>query len=857
MVPPSNSRRSRLDELVDGASPPGTVQDTWGLMMSDREISRRLAGSGRVHVGIAVAAAALLDTTGAASAQNGPQLTSGLEEVVVTATRREESIRDVPISISAFSQTQMDVQGIRGVDDIARLAPGIQFSRGGGGFGNDLSSSISIRGVSSGAGQATTGVYIDDTPIQVGSVLASGNFADNAYPKLFDVQRVEVLRGPQGTLFGSGSEGGTVRFITPAPSLTDSSAYVRSEVATTQYGAPSYEIGVAGGAPIIEGKLGFRASVWNRRDGGYVDWVDYYTGQVKQKNNNWTDSTSARLALAWAATDNLTITPSFYFQDIEANGASAFYLPSDGLTGTPPGATQPLPVFEQPYGNVGEGDYVDIHQSQQWGKQRITLPALKIDYAFENMELLSNTSYYERKQSGQTDFGFFQGGIFAGVLFADPVWATTPSIDHQSNRFFTQEVRLQSTNTDSRWKWVIGAFYSRTKTALDRRVVAPHIGDLISVGPFGNGCQGDACVLQLWGQPLVDGLYPFIQFAEVNDTQKAGFGQVDYAITDHLTATVGVRYAEMTNEFDNKYGGPTSGLPFPQFQHSESDSSATTPKFMVSYKTDNSSLFYASASKGFRPGGANAPLAARQACTDSLQKIGLSNAPETYDPDSVWSYELGTKFTLDQGNLQVDASIFQIDWDDQIRNVRLTNCTQSFTANVGSVRSRGFDFAVQWRALDSLLLSLNGSWQEVKAQETISTGGTLNIVTEGDYLNGSQPSANAAVQYTFDAWNLPSYLRADYSYSGRNKLGQFFNPKNSGYNEYTLFRDPDITQTNVRLGTQLGGWDVSLFVNNLFNEQPILGKNRATVTFFGIPSGLLSATTLRPRTAGVTAVMRF
>jgi len=318
-----------------------------------------------------------------------------------------------------------------------------------------------------------------------------------------------------------------------------------------------------------------------------------------------------------------------------------------------------------------------------------------------------------------------------------------------------------------------------------------------------------------------------------------------------------VRYAEMTNEFDNKYGGPTSGLPFPQFQHSESDSSATTPKFMVSYKTDNSSLFYASASKGFRPGGANAPLAARQACTDSLQKIGLSNAPETYDPDSVWSYELGTKFTLDQGNLQVDASIFQIDWDDQIRNVRLTNCTQSFTANVGSVRSRGFDFAVQWRALDSLLLSLNGSWQEVKAQETISTGGTLNIVTEGDYLNGSQPSANAAVQYTFDAWNLPSYLRADYSYSGRNKLGQFFNPKNSGYNEYTLFRDPDITQTNVRLGTQLGGWDVSLFVNNLFNEQPILGKNRATVTFFGIPSGLLSATTLRPRTAGVTAVMRF
>src|SRR5262245_60575649 len=200
----------------------------------------------------------------------------------------------------------MDVQGMKGVDDIARLAPGIHFTRGGG-FGSDLRSDISIRGVRSTAGAATTGVYIDDTPIQVGSVLASGNFADNAYPRLFDIQRVEVLRGPQGTLFGSGSEGGTVRFITPAPSLTKASAYVRSEVATTQYGAPSYEFGAAGGAPIIEDKLGFRASAWTRHDGGYVDWVDYYTGQTKQKNNNWTDSTSARVAFAWAPMESLTI----------------------------------------------------------------------------------------------------------------------------------------------------------------------------------------------------------------------------------------------------------------------------------------------------------------------------------------------------------------------------------------------------------------------------------------------------------------------------------------------------------------------------------------------------------------------
>jgi len=342
------------------------------------------------------------------------------------------------------------------------------------------------------------------------------------------------------------------------------------------------------------------------------------------------------------------------------------------------------------------------------------------------------------------------------------------------------------------------------------------------------------------------------------ETQKAGFGQVDYAITDNITATAGVRYSKMTTEFDNKFGGPTQGRPFPQFQHMESDANATTPKYMVSYKTDGGSLYYVSASKGFRAGGPNAAFAARQACTDALGLIGLSEPPASFDPDSVWSYELGTKFALDQGNVQVDASIFQIDWDDQIRNISLApSCTQSFTANIGSVQSRGFDFAVNWRALDSLVLSLNGGYQEVKAKETINTGGIRNVITEDDYLTGTQPQANFAANYTFNAFGLDSYARLDYSWVGMQKKGAALNPNNSGYSEFNAFRSPETMLTNVRLGTQLGSWDVSLFVNNVFNEQPIIGINRATVTFGGIPTGLLSATTLRPRTAGVTASMRF
>jgi outer membrane receptor protein involved in Fe transport len=217
------------------------------------------------------------------AAQSTTTDSAGLEEVIVTATRRAESIRDVPASIAAFGQQQMDIQGMRDVDDIAKFTPGVQFGRGGG-FGADLDTGISIRGISSGGvGGATTGIYIDDTPIQARSTAASGNFSSNAYPRLFDIERVEVLRGPQGTLFGSGAEGGAIRFITPEPSRESWSSYVRSEIGFTQYGAPSYEAGVAGGGPLVEGKVGFRASVWTRRDGGYVDRRSWYTNALTEK----------------------------------------------------------------------------------------------------------------------------------------------------------------------------------------------------------------------------------------------------------------------------------------------------------------------------------------------------------------------------------------------------------------------------------------------------------------------------------------------------------------------------------------------------------------------------------------------
>src|SRR5882762_5049307 len=235
---------------------------------------------------IAGAAACLATATPANGAATEPAAAGALEEIVVTATRREESISKVPISVTAFSQDMIDQRGIKDFNDVVRFTPGVSIDTSG-------TNAISIRGISSSGGAGTTGIYIDETPIQM---RALGFNPDDTLPKTFDLDRVEVLRGPQGTLFGAGSEGGTVRYIMTQPSGTKESMYARSEVSFTRYSDPSYEAGIAHGGPIINDVLGFRASVWYRYDGGWIDRIDPTTLGVVDRRAHHASTIAARLA---------------------------------------------------------------------------------------------------------------------------------------------------------------------------------------------------------------------------------------------------------------------------------------------------------------------------------------------------------------------------------------------------------------------------------------------------------------------------------------------------------------------------------------------------------------------------------
>src|SRR6478752_7477927 len=229
-----------------------------------------------------------------------------LEEVVITATRTSESINRVAVSVSAETQQSLDQQGIQTIADLAAATPGVRLT----GFREASgSTTISIRGVTQqNATTPTTGFYLDETALQKRAASGFGSQNGTPVPPLFDLERVEVLRGPQGTLFGGGSEGGTIRYIQTAPGLKDFSSYGRAQYVSTEGGDSGYEAGFGFGGPIIEDKLGFRASYFRRDTGGYIDLTDYRNGSVYDRDSNEGNVGAGRVAFTWAPSDTTRLT---------------------------------------------------------------------------------------------------------------------------------------------------------------------------------------------------------------------------------------------------------------------------------------------------------------------------------------------------------------------------------------------------------------------------------------------------------------------------------------------------------------------------------------------------------------------
>lgn len=747
-------------------------------------------------------------------------------EIVVTATRREQTLSTVPLSVLAVDQAALDKQGVRSTDDLMRFTPSITFGQSSGFYGTGQSN-ISIRGVQSTSGIPTVGVYIDDTPIQTRTGVSPS--LTNAYPILFDLDRVEVLRGPQGTLFGTASLGGAVRFITPEPVMDGARIYARTELATTYRGGISYEAGLAGGAALVDDTVGFRASVYHRHDAGYIDRLGRVSREVVEKDINSSDSYAVRLALGWKPTENITLTPSLFYQELDIKDSSLVDINSS---------------------DVGRNDFRNgLFSRPESRKDRFFLPAFKAVVEFDGFSLISNTSYITRKARTASDDDTLNLAIFADYYDPAPPPGFDTNFAFTNNRTtqkgFEQEIRLQNTN-DGPFNWVVGGFFSRSVVTDNFGGANTRLLDTINYAVVQGGGPPFGSVAEIFGVEPYQGIFVVFQDSRYLDIQKSVFAQVDYEFVPRLTVTAGLRYTDATFNLDNFVAGPlyaSDGIDVSL----KTKNKPLTPKFGLSFQADRNNLFYVNASKGVRGGGVAEAAGIR--CINDGIAIGFDPMVlRRISPDSLWTYEVGSKNTLAGGRLSIDASAYHTDWTNLQSTLTLPECQVHTVFNFGSAKIDGLDLALSARPVDGLTLTASASYINARYSSELKNAGGEVIRRKGEPLDVAPWSIHLSGQYDFPVGASDAYLRGDFTYSSHDDTPL---DVTSPLVDPGIPRAPSSSQLDLRAGVRFDEIEVSLFATNVLNAHPFLGQVHSTLA-----DPNLRSVTFRPRTIGLTATMR-
>jgi iron complex outermembrane recepter protein len=763
-----------------------------------------------------------LGLAGAGSAQVAA--TAGgqqLEEIVVTATKREEKLKDVPTAISVINAAQLADQHIIDVEDAIRNIPSVAFSTTGG-EGQD---NISIRGVSSNVGSQVVGIYLDDVPL-----LITNSYEGVTIPKFLDMARIEVLKGPQGTLFGAGSEGGTIRFISNLPKLDAFEGSGQIDLGYTDGSdGPNYDFQGVVNVPIVDGKLAVRAAF----EYGYLGgWIDRITNEDKFAGSDVNDERDivAKLSARLAATDSLTITAQMF-------GQRAHMGDSPDISS-----------------NLG----LDTIQKQvdEFSRDTMFIPSITIEQDFGFATLTSVTSYFWRQESRQRDGTSFNSGAVAEFILDpaypqfmrqnDTILANIASPVHFHDTWYTpnEEIRLTSappSETGLPFKWTVGFFYSDQAnnhrdyedapgfSAAFQKIYGQNIND--------NPVLGDGNP-NLWKNDQIYYVY------DRNDLrQYALFGQMDWDLLPDLHFGIGGRYVFARESFTEDGGaffelgnvGVTS--PYNQLAHFH----AFTPKFTLTYDVTPDSTIYASASKGYRFGGATSPND-NIPCLDGFKELGINNAPMTYGPDSLWTYEVGSKSRFLGNSLSVNAAAYYTDWSKIQESVIIPICGGQFNSNVGNAETYGVEGEIAYAPtqVPGLTLHLNGNILHDAITSLLPIPTPAHV---GDHiLFVPDWSMSFGVDYNFPIQDdYDGFVRVDYEYTGPSRGS--FTPTDPNYN------DPAYGVLNGSVGLRMDQMEVSLYAKNLADDQTIIQRP--------VINSVVEGYTLRPITVGVLARRSF
>jgi iron complex outermembrane receptor protein len=770
------------------------------------------------------------------AAQSTANSSGGLEEIVVTAQKRTEDLTKVPASISVLSGAALQEQHIDNFQDITRAIPGVSFGAGStvsGGPVGPGTTNINIRGISSVSGSSTVSVYLDELSITQGNL-----YDGSAEPKFLDFARVEILRGPQGTLFGASSMGGNLRFISNKPNLDTYSGDANIDLSGTDRGGVNYSGDTTVNVPIIPGKWAIRGSFQYGSNSGYVD--NYSTsGQLLHSGTNTERWSAFRFASKFQFTDDLSATLSVFGQHDHTGDTPIFY-PNLGTF------KQDKTVVEPTTDNV-------------------FIPSLTIEQDFDDFTLTSVTGYFQRDFNFQDDGTVFNS-LAVSQFFLDPgpppfsthqpqndnILGTVPSPVHRDDRTWqgSEEIRLTSkeaTLFGNTFNWIAGFFFENQRQARNDFEPAPGFSAAFQK-IYGFGIQDPRSIISNTAEHSVpgNGNLPFISYANdllygdnqwLDQQQYAVFAQADYNITPALKATVGMRYEYATqNYFRNSFGILSFGNVFPFT--AQTDTYAFTPKFSLSYDVTQDATVYATIAKGFRLGGPTGPVSS-SVCGQNLAQYNISDKPTKYGPDKLWSYEAGAKAHLLDNRVTVNGDFFYIQWNNIQQQINLPQCGASITQNFGAAESYGTEIEVRARVTPNLTVTSSGAI----TQATITESPNPSTAAVGaDVLNVPKYTFTIGGDYDYPINDtVDAFIRADYELVGPSKGA--FSASDPAYYQ------PSYGVVNGSFGVTSGPYEVSIYGKNLGNNDKII--QRPSINFVS------EAYTLRPLTVGIKGSMKF
>jgi outer membrane receptor protein involved in Fe transport len=763
----------------------------------------------------------------------------GIEEILVTATKRETNLQNVPQSITAFSNADIEKMVFRQMEDYMKALPSASLVNSMPGR-----NSLSMRGISTGSAEYRTdsqvAVYLDDQPIT--------SISQQPEVRMIDIERIESLPGPQGTLFGSSSQSGTLRIITNKPNHDGFSGQVEGMVGTTDGGDESYDVSGHLNIPLVEDKLALRIVGFASHDGGYVDNVvgtnvagiagaygsPLDNSAIAKDNQNEYDTSGGRIALLWDISDRWTADLSHIIQNSEAVGT----WESD------------------PYlGDYKVTRFFEEYRNDDWWQTSVTF---KGDLGFA--EFVSTTSYFERDSSYEWDNMLYNQwqtsyyGVPGYVALYDYEYEFGSNFNVQWQERTAQELRLTSLS-DSKLQWMVGAFYDDVYDAWEYGAWMPNLTQT-------NGwaaAQAYCTYYETAGYdvvcPLPETTKIYINNYSKTIKQTAVFGELTYHLTDAWTVTGGIRWFEFDRS-DHQVYGTVGGLP-PRGSYgigegvfdSEGKNDDTVLKFSTQYNLDDDRMIYFTYSEGFRLGGENSPRAA-----------ATGWFPAEYGADLLQNYEVGMKSEWFSNRLQLNIVAFDMKWTDIQINAGGPGDApwwQRGTFNGNGGESKGVEISGEWLATDNLVFQGSAYFANAEFTDvTLDPAGNVWFPAGTEMPNSPSEKYWLAAEYTIpdiggfgDLW-----FRYDTSYQSET----WDNVDAAIENDLTGLI-PSWKSSNLQVGLGMETWDVSLMARNLWNDTGInaLIHSAYAGEHFDDPRFRYERTLQRPRTISLSVRKRF